>query len=136
MMRFQSILVLNCVMKDKNLENLQKFKNKIFKSEQVIVWPKFSVGLQGKSFPTLKFLINEARRQEVYLDCLPYFPTQPTPPSARGGLGVFAFYDVPSWRFAPGFSHFFVFTCEVHISVSLDVRCHGIRGAQAWVSML
>ena len=56
------------------------------------------------------------------------------PPFGRGGLGVFAFYDVPSRRFAPGFSHFFVF--KVHISFSLDVKCHGIRGAQAWVSIL
>ena len=33
---------------------------------------------------------------------------------------MFAFYDVPSRRFAPGFSHIFVF--KVHISFSLDVN--------------
>ena len=41
----------------------------------------------------------------------------------RSGLGMFAFYDVPSRRFAPGFSHFFVF--KVHISFYLTSSVTG-----------
>ena len=44
-------------------------------------------------------------------------------PFGRGGLGVFAFYDVPSRRFAPGFSHFFAF--KVHISFYLTSSVTG-----------